>query len=119
MKRAEQLVHRTARDQTNRPQSSARKLNGFFSARMVPNPFSFKSGRHWMSLNYIVSAKKASVVTDAVVGNFTGDEDMNLILAKVNRLEIVKLASDGLKVVQEVPVFGRIETIRLFRPKGE
>ncbi|VDM57392.1 unnamed protein product [Angiostrongylus costaricensis] len=58
-----------------------------------------------MALNYIVSAKKASVVTDAVVGNFTGDEDMNLILAKINRLEIVKLASDGLKVVQEVPVF--------------
>uniref|UniRef100_A0A0K0DAZ2 DNA damage-binding protein 1 n=1 Tax=Angiostrongylus cantonensis TaxID=6313 RepID=A0A0K0DAZ2_ANGCA len=72
-----------------------------------------------MALNYIVSAKKASVVTDAVVGNFTGDEDMNLILAKINRLEIVKLASDGLKVVQEVPVFGRIETIRLFRPKNE
>ncbi|VDM76471.1 unnamed protein product [Strongylus vulgaris] len=48
-----------------------------------------------------------------------GDEDMNLILAKVNRLEIVKVASDGLKVVQEVPVFGRIETIKLFRPKGE
>ncbi|VDO74386.1 unnamed protein product [Heligmosomoides polygyrus] len=72
-----------------------------------------------MALNYIVSAKKASVVTDAVVGNFTGDEDMNLILAKVNRLEIVKVASDGLKVVQEVPVFGRIETIRLFRPKNE
>ncbi|KIH54852.1 CPSF A subunit region, partial [Ancylostoma duodenale] len=85
----------------------------------VPDPSPFESGRHWMSLNYIVSAKKASVVTDAVVGNFTGDEDMNLILAKVNRLEIVKVASDGLKVVQEVPVFGRIETIRLFRPKGE
>ncbi|KAK6013748.1 CPSF A subunit region [Ostertagia ostertagi] len=50
-----------------------------------------------MALNYIVSAKKASVVTDAVVGNFTGDDDMNLILAKVNRLEIVKVASDGLK----------------------
>ncbi|EYB86908.1 hypothetical protein Y032_0271g887 [Ancylostoma ceylanicum] len=85
----------------------------------VPTLLPFKSGRHWMALNYIVSAKKASVVTDAVVGNFTGDEDMNLILAKVNRLEIVKVASDGLKVVQEVPVFGRIETIRLFRPKGE
>ncbi|VDL83163.1 unnamed protein product [Nippostrongylus brasiliensis] len=72
-----------------------------------------------MALNYIVSAKKASVVTDAVVGNFTGDEDMNLILAKINRLEIVKVASDGLKVVQEVPVFGRIESIRLFRRKNE
>ncbi|KJH52137.1 hypothetical protein DICVIV_01723 [Dictyocaulus viviparus] len=72
-----------------------------------------------MALNYIVSAKKASVITDAVVGNFTGDEDMNLILAKINRLEIVKVASDGLKVVQEVPVFGRIETIRLFKPKNE
>ncbi|EPB68014.1 CPSF A subunit region [Ancylostoma ceylanicum] len=67
----------------------------------VPTLLPFKSGRHWMALNYIVSAKKASVVTDAVVGNFTGDEDMNLILAKVNRLEIVKVASDGLKVVQE------------------
>uniref|UniRef100_A0A1I7XBW2 DNA damage-binding protein 1 n=1 Tax=Heterorhabditis bacteriophora TaxID=37862 RepID=A0A1I7XBW2_HETBA len=76
--------------------------------------------RRLMSLNYIVSAKKATVVTDAVVGNFTGrEDDINLIIAKINRIEILTVTAEGLKPMQEIPVFGRILTIRLFRAKEE
>ncbi|CAI4228082.1 unnamed protein product [Auanema sp. JU1783] len=72
-----------------------------------------------MAHNYLVSAKKATVVTDAVVGNFTSKNDLNLILAKVGRVHIHKVTAEGLKSVQEVSVYGRIVGLSLFRPKGE
>ncbi len=36
-----------------------------------------------MSFNYCVSAQKPTCVTQAIVGNFTGQDDLNLVLAKV------------------------------------
>nr|AVV64025.1 CPSF A subunit region family protein [Anisakis simplex] len=72
-----------------------------------------------MATNYIVSAQKPTVVTHAVVCNFTGPNDLNLILAKTNRLEIMLVTPDGLKPYREVPIFGRIATVKAFRVKSE
>jgi len=72
-----------------------------------------------MSYNYIVTANKASAVSNSVAGNFTSPNDINLITAKLSRLEISKVTPDGLKLMREVGVYGRIEAIRLFRPPGE
>lgn len=72
-----------------------------------------------MATNYIVSAQKATVVTHAVVCNFTGPNDLNLVLAKTNRLELMVVTPDGLKSYREVPVFGRIAAVKAFRVKNE
>lgn len=71
-----------------------------------------------MSYNYVVTANRASAVSNSIKGNFTGPDDVNLITAKLSRIEIYKILPDGLKPVREVGVYGRIEAIRLFRPPG-
>ncbi|CAJ0574789.1 unnamed protein product, partial [Mesorhabditis spiculigera] len=72
-----------------------------------------------MASNYVVTCKKATVVTQALLGNFTGPDDLNLFLSKMSRIEIHAVAKDGLRLVQEVPIFGRIAAIAIMRPPKE
>ncbi|KAH7729396.1 UV-damaged DNA binding factor (ISS) [Aphelenchoides avenae] len=69
--------------------------------------------------NYIVSAQKPTVVNAAVVGNFRGPDTFDLIVARVNRIELLLVTPEGLKPHREIPVFGRIAVIKAFRPPGE
>ena len=69
--------------------------------------------------NYVVTAHKPTNVTHSVVGNFTGVNDINLIVVKCTRIEIYLLTADGLQPVSDVPIYGRIATLELFRPPGE
>ncbi|KAI1708375.1 CPSF A subunit region domain-containing protein [Ditylenchus destructor] len=69
--------------------------------------------------NYIVSAQKPTVVNAAVVGNFRNETELDLVLAKVNRIECLLVTAEGLKPHREVPVFGRIATVVAFRLPGE
>lgn len=69
--------------------------------------------------NYIVTAQKPTVVTHSVTGNFTAPDHLNLILAKCNRLEIHRLTPEGLEPVLDVPIYGRICTLDLYRPRSE
>lgn len=71
-----------------------------------------------MSYNYIVTANRASAVSNSITGNFTGPDDINLITSRLSRIEISKITPGGLKTIHEVGVYGRIEAIRLFRPPG-
>lgn len=72
-----------------------------------------------MSTNYIVSAQKPTVIAHAVVGNLTGPGDLNLALSKINRVELYLITPDGLKLLREIPIYGRIAVIKLFRAKDE
>lgn len=63
----------------------------------------------------MVSAQKPTAITHAVTGNFTGPDDLNLIVAKTTRIEIHLLTSDGLKPLLDVNIYGRIATMSLFR----
>ncbi|KAL3145326.1 hypothetical protein ABBQ38_001586 [Trebouxia sp. C0009 RCD-2024] len=71
------------------------------------------------SYNYVVSAHKPTAVRHSVVGNFTSSSDLNLIISKVTRVEIYTLTPEGLKDVADVPIYGRIASLELFRPPGE
>ena len=53
------------------------------------------------------------------LGTFQGDDDLNLIIARVNRLEIHVVSQEGLRAVQEVNVFGKISEVQLVRARGE
>lgn len=69
--------------------------------------------------NYIVSAQKPTVVNGCVVGNFRTEEEIDLIIARINRIELLLVTEEGLKPHREIPVFGRIALIQAFRPPGE
>ncbi|KAJ1405368.1 WD40/YVTN repeat-like-containing domain superfamily [Sesbania bispinosa] len=69
--------------------------------------------------NYVVTAHKPTNVTHSCVGNFTGPQDLNLIIAKCTRIEIHLLSPQGLQPLLDVPIYGRIATLELFRPHGE
>ncbi|KAK3281911.1 DNA damage-binding protein 1 [Cymbomonas tetramitiformis] len=68
--------------------------------------------------NYCVTAHKPTTVTASVVGNFTSENELNLIVAKCTRVEIYLLTAEGLQAVKDVPIYGRISTLELFRPPG-
>jgi DNA damage-binding protein 1 len=65
---------------------------------------------------YIVTAQKPTAVTHALTGNFVSKHEMSLIVAKCTRLEIHQLGSDGLRPLLDVPIYGRIAIMELFRP---
>ncbi|CAI0545441.1 unnamed protein product [Linum tenue] len=74
--------------------------------------------------NYVVTAHKPTNVTHSCVGNFTSPQELNLITAKCTRIEIHLLTPQGLQVISlqpmlDVPIYGRIATLELFRPHGE
>ncbi|XP_031628469.1 DNA damage-binding protein 1 isoform X2 [Contarinia nasturtii] len=72
-----------------------------------------------MSHNYIVTAQKPTAVTACVTGNFTSEDDLNLIVAKNSRLEIYLVTPEGLRPLKEVGVYGKIAVLKHFRPAGE
>ncbi|PIA41691.1 hypothetical protein AQUCO_02200250v1 [Aquilegia coerulea] len=71
------------------------------------------------SWNYVVTAHKPTSVSHSCVGNFTGPQELNLIIAKCTRIEIHLLTPQGLQPMLDVPIYGRIATLELFRPYGE
>ena len=70
-----------------------------------------------MAHNYVVTAQKPTAVNAAVVGNFTGANDLNLIVAKNTRLEIHLVTPEGLRPLLDVGIYGRISEMELFRPQ--
>ncbi|KAL0918442.1 hypothetical protein M5K25_010451 [Dendrobium thyrsiflorum] len=69
--------------------------------------------------NYVVTAHKPTAVSHSCVGNFTSPQELNLIIAKCTRIEIHLLSAHGLQPMLDVPIYGRIATLELFRPHGE
>ncbi|KAI3824589.1 hypothetical protein L1987_06052 [Smallanthus sonchifolius] len=75
--------------------------------------------RKMSTYNYVVTAHKPTNVTHSCVGNFTGPQELNLIIAKCTRIEIHLLTPEGLQPLLDVPIYGRIATLELFRPHAE
>ena len=51
------------------------------------------------------------------LGNFTGPNDLNLILAKVNHIEILSVSPEGLRPIKQFTINGRVEVMKFFRPQ--
>ncbi|KAI6221851.1 DNA damage-binding protein 1 [Aphelenchoides fujianensis] len=71
------------------------------------------------STSYIVSAQKPTVVNGCVVGNFRNEQDLDLVIARINRIELLLITEEGLKPYRELPIFGRIAIVRAFKAPGE
>ena len=50
-------------------------------------------------------------------GNFTSSTDLNLILAKVNHIEILSVSPEGLRPIKQFTINGRVEVMKFFRPQ--
>ena len=72
-----------------------------------------------MSYNYIVTAQEATGINAAVTGHFTGPDDLNLVIAKNNCLEVHTVTAEGLQPKLDIKIYGRIATMQLFRPPNE
>ncbi|XP_072930200.1 DNA damage-binding protein 1 [Epargyreus clarus] len=72
-----------------------------------------------MAYHYVVTAQKATAVTACITGNFTSPTDLNLLVAKVNRLEMYLVTPEGLRPMKEVGLYGRVAKMKLFRPPYE
>ncbi|KXJ05934.1 DNA damage-binding protein 1, partial [Exaiptasia diaphana] len=72
-----------------------------------------------MAYNYVVTAQKPTAVNAVVVGNFTGPDDLNLVIAKSTRIEIHLVTPEGLRPVLDVGIYGKVTIMELFRPQNE
>jgi len=70
------------------------------------------------SNGYLVTAQPAMAVSHCQTGNFTSSTDFNLLVVKSNKIEIMTLTAEGLRFVKEVNIYGTIEVMKLFRPRG-
>lgn len=75
-----------------------------------------KSGRGSGYFNYVATSHPATNVTAAVVGHFTSEDEINLVIAKNNVLSLSTLCINGLKCVKESAIFGNIDLLKCVRP---
>ncbi|CAG8510042.1 5511_t:CDS:10 [Dentiscutata heterogama] len=68
--------------------------------------------------NYVVTAHKPSSVVSATRGSISSPDETNLVLNKFSRIEIYTLVPGGLKSFKDVPVYGRIAAMQIYRPRG-
>lgn len=54
-----------------------------------------------------------------ILGNFTSPSDLNLIVAKNNRLDIYLVTPEGLRPIKEIGLYGKVAVMKLFRPQVE
>ncbi|KAF7266770.1 hypothetical protein GWI33_019945 [Rhynchophorus ferrugineus] len=72
-----------------------------------------------MAFHYVVTAHKPTAVTACVTGNFTSPTDLNLIVAKNNRLDTYLVTPEGLRPIKEIGLYGKVAVMKLFRPQHE
>ncbi|XP_065647466.1 DNA damage-binding protein 1 isoform X2 [Hydra vulgaris] len=72
-----------------------------------------------MAYNYVVTAQEATAINATVTGHFTGPTDLNLIVAKNNKLELHMVTPEGLQPKFDLNVYGRVAVMQLFRPQNE
>jgi DNA damage-binding protein 1 len=66
---------------------------------------------------YVVTAHKPTNVTHSLTAHFTGADEYNLIVAKCTRIEIFLVTPEGLNPIFDVGIYGRITSMRKYRPK--
>ncbi len=62
------------------------------------------------------SAKRS--ISSLFPGYFTGEDDLNLVLAKNNMVEILKVTPEGLRTIKNFHINGKVEVLKFFRPPG-
>ncbi|CAF1046921.1 unnamed protein product [Rotaria sordida] len=67
------------------------------------------------AMNYVVTVQRPTAITALTTGHFTSSTDFNLIVAKNTHFEIYVISSEGLKLVKDVCIYGKITVLKCFR----
>lgn len=51
------------------------------------------------------------------LANFTSPTDRNLLVARFNRIDVSLVTEEGLQPIKEIALYGKIEIMKVFRPK--
>ncbi|XP_060861972.1 DNA damage-binding protein 1 [Metopolophium dirhodum] len=66
---------------------------------------------------YTVTAHKPTAAVTSISANFTSPTDRNLLVARFNRIDISIVTEEGLQPIKEIALYGKIEIMKVFRPK--
>nr|XP_027231763.1 DNA damage-binding protein 1-like [Penaeus vannamei] len=69
--------------------------------------------------NYVVTAHKPTAVTACATGHLTSPTDLNLVVARNNRVELHLVTPEGLRPLKELTIYGKIACMNLFTPMNE
>jgi len=69
--------------------------------------------------NYVVTAQKPTKVTHTAVGNFLSPTENNLLVGRVTYIEVYSITKEGLVATLELPIYGRMVIMKLFRLPGD
>ncbi|XP_071542214.1 DNA damage-binding protein 1 [Panulirus ornatus] len=69
--------------------------------------------------NYVVTAHKPTAVTACATGHLTSSTDLNLVVARNNRVELHLVTPEGLRPLKELTIYGKIACMHLFTPMNE
>ncbi|CAG8444298.1 9172_t:CDS:10, partial [Diversispora eburnea] len=65
--------------------------------------------------HYVVNVHKSSTVSSAVKGHWSSPTETNLLINKVNRIDVYTLVEGGLRYFMEIPINGRIAGMHFYR----
>ena len=71
-----------------------------------------------MAHNYVVTAQHSTAVDACDTGNFTSQNDLNLLIARNTKIEIMSVTPEGLRSIREFNINGSVDVMKLFRPAG-
>ena len=71
-----------------------------------------------MAQNYLVTFHHSTAVDACDTGNFTSSSDLNLLIARNTKIEIMSVTPEGLRSIREFNINGSVEVMKLFRPVG-
>ena len=71
-----------------------------------------------MAQNYLVTSHHSTAVDACDTGNFTSSSDLNLVIARNTKIEIMAVTPEGLRSIREFNINGSVEVMKLFRPVG-
>lgn len=69
--------------------------------------------------NYVVTAHKPTVVSHTAVGNFLGPDQRNLLVARVNYIQVYTITPEGLQCTVVFPINGTISAMHLIQVPGD
>ena len=83
---------------------------------LSPSRQTIKVSNNYKSIKQLEKYQTTIGITHLVAGHFTGKDDLNLIVAKNNLLEIYIVTPEGLKPKKAVEIYGKIAVMELFQP---
>ena len=65
---------------------------------------------------YVAHAQQPTVITQSLTCNLTSGSTTNLVLARCSRLDVMAVTPQGLQLLKELPIHGRVASLAAYLP---